>query len=197
MEIHLLRHAVTQWNKLNKAKGHTNVPLSSKGRENVSELEYIEDELVNELDVYSSDLARCAETAEIVGFDDFETDPRLRERSFGEWEGLKWDQIYDKNPDLPEYGSPEWWNLSPPNGESHREMRERALEVFNEVIEEGEDTLIVSHSGPLRFITAEILEKDPIEAMDEIHFSNCGYLNIDYSVPRVSARNKVELPENY
>ena len=197
MEIHLLRHAVTQWNKLNKAKGHTNVPLSSKGRENVSELEYIEDELVNELDVYSSDLARCAETAEIVGFDDFETDPRLRERSFGEWEGLKWDQIYDKNPDLPEYGSPEWWNLSPPNGESHREMRERALEVFNEVIEEGEDTLIVSYSGPLTFITAEILEKDPIEAMDEIHFSNCGYLNIDYSVPRVSARNKVELPENY
>lgn len=197
MELHLLRHGKTRWNELNKAMGHSDISLSSEGQENVSEQNYFEHKDLDDLDIYSSDLSRCLETAEIIGCKQIKEEPRLRERSFGKWEGLTWNQIYDQNPNLPEYGAPEWWDLSPPEGESYQEMRERTLEALNEIIQNDQNTLIISHSGPLRFITAELLDFDPMKSINEIHFSNNGYLNFNYDTSIVTSNNKVELPENY
>ena len=42
--------------------------------------------------VFSSDLSRCLETAEIIGSDP-KVDSRLREVSFGKFEGLTWEEL--------------------------------------------------------------------------------------------------------
>jgi broad specificity phosphatase PhoE len=86
----LVRHGETDWNAEGRLQGHTDRPLSDYGRRQAQQLaaELDGEELVA---IYSSDLARARETAEIVGrrlglptvFD-----PDLREKDWGTWEGL-------------------------------------------------------------------------------------------------------------
>ena len=84
----LVRHGETDWNRLGRWQGHSDTPLNARGREQAREL-------APQLDgvdvVYSSDLARARETAEILAEElgaDVRLDARLRERGFGAWEGL-------------------------------------------------------------------------------------------------------------
>jgi broad specificity phosphatase PhoE len=83
----LVRHGETDWNRDGRWQGQSDTPLNEVGRQQAVRV-------AEELDgidvVYSSDLARARETAEIVAERlglDVELDERLRERSFGAWEG--------------------------------------------------------------------------------------------------------------
>jgi broad specificity phosphatase PhoE len=84
----LVRHGETDWNRDGRWQGHSDTKLNEVGRRQARELA----EGLKGVDViYSSDLARARETAEIVGERlglDVHLEPRLRERSFGAWEGL-------------------------------------------------------------------------------------------------------------
>ena len=86
----LVRHGETDWNAVGRLQGHTDRPLSDYGRrqarELAGELEHEELEAI-----YSSDLARARETAEIVGERvglPVVVEPDLREKDWGTWEGL-------------------------------------------------------------------------------------------------------------
>jgi broad specificity phosphatase PhoE len=86
----LVRHGETDWNAEGRLQGHTDRPLSDLGRRQARQLA---GELASEeLDaIYSSDLARARETAEIVGERlglPVVLDPDLREKDWGTWEGL-------------------------------------------------------------------------------------------------------------
>ena len=86
----LVRHGETDWNADGRLQGQTNRPLSDFGRQQARRLA---DELATEdfEAIYSSDLARARETAEIVGARvglPVELDPDLREKDWGTWEGL-------------------------------------------------------------------------------------------------------------
>ena len=86
----LVRHGETDWNAEGRLQGHTDTPLNDYGRRQARTLA---DELAGEpIDaVYSSDLARARETAEIVGGRlglTVVVDPGLREKNWGSWEGL-------------------------------------------------------------------------------------------------------------
>jgi len=86
----LVRHGETDWNAEGRLQGHTDRPLSDYGRRQARELAGdLEDEALEA--IYSSDLARARETAEIVGerLDlPVVLDPDLREKDWGTWEGL-------------------------------------------------------------------------------------------------------------
>jgi broad specificity phosphatase PhoE len=89
----LVRHGETDWNRDGRWQGHSDTPLNELGRRQARDL-------AGEFDgvdvVYSSDLARARETAEILAADlglDVRLDSRLRERGFGAWEGLNADEI--------------------------------------------------------------------------------------------------------
>jgi broad specificity phosphatase PhoE len=86
----LVRHGETDWNADGRLQGHTDRPLSDHGRRQAQKLaEELEGEEIEA--IYSSDLARARETAEIVGRRiglPVELDPDLREKDWGTWEGL-------------------------------------------------------------------------------------------------------------
>jgi probable phosphoglycerate mutase len=90
MLLGLIRHGVTEWNALGRLQGQQDTPLSDAGR--LQALELGARLPVGGWDkLYSSDLARAAETArllsEAMGLAEVNWDVRLRERSFGPLEG--------------------------------------------------------------------------------------------------------------
>src|SRR6476469_9860646 len=86
----LVRHGETDWNAKGRLQGHTDRPLSDYGRRQAQQLAgELEDEELEA--IYASDLARARETAEIVGARlglPVVLDPDLREKDWGNWEGL-------------------------------------------------------------------------------------------------------------
>ncbi|HSO02081.1 MAG TPA: histidine phosphatase family protein [Gaiellaceae bacterium] len=137
----LARHGETDWNRELRIQGSSDIELNELGRRQAhalaQELEHVE------LDaVYASDLRRARATAEAVAaFHGLEVrlDARLRERSFGSWEGLTREDIAA----LPE-GSRH-------DGESDDEVRERVLEAVQAIADAhpGEQVLVVAHGGAL------------------------------------------------
>jgi broad specificity phosphatase PhoE len=93
----LVRHGETDWNRDGRWQGGSDTRLNDLGREQARALA---EQLDGDIDVlYSSDLARARETAEIVAAKlglEVRLDPRLRERGFGSWEGLTMPEIEER-----------------------------------------------------------------------------------------------------
>jgi probable phosphoglycerate mutase len=113
----LIRHGQTDWNATRRLQGHTDIPLNAAGRAQADRLRAV---LAGEpLDaVYSSDLARALDTARAVADAsgaDVIVEPALRERAFGRFEGVSFDDIEIRWPDdaarwrrrEPDFGPPD------------------------------------------------------------------------------------------
>jgi len=93
--IVLIRHGETAWNRATRIQGHTDIPLSPLG---LAQAERLAQALADEplAALYSSDLSRARQTAEAVarvqGLS-LHLDAGLRERAFGRFEGLSWEEI--------------------------------------------------------------------------------------------------------
>jgi 2,3-bisphosphoglycerate-dependent phosphoglycerate mutase len=137
----LARHGETDWNRELRIQGSSDIALNELGREQALALA---EELADvPLDaIYASDLSRAQATAAAVAAThglDVRLDARLRERSFGSWEGLTREDIAA----FPE-GSRH-------DGESDEEVRARVLEAVQEIARAhpGQQVLVVSHGGAL------------------------------------------------
>src|SRR5438874_12863025 len=66
--IYLVRHGLTEWNRERRFQGHLDVPLSVEGRAQAHRLAaWLARQPVSFTALYSSDLARAAETATTIG----------------------------------------------------------------------------------------------------------------------------------
>ena len=95
MNILLLRHGETEWNREGRLQGHRDVPLNANGRLQVSRAAEILAGLYPDIErIISSPLSRALESAEIVAGKlkyekaDIILEPILMERSFGVGEGM-------------------------------------------------------------------------------------------------------------
>jgi broad specificity phosphatase PhoE len=93
MLLYLIRHGQTEWNASGKAQGHTDIPLDHIGSD---QAERAAAALNNAglTAVFTSDLSRSVATAEKICAATSATlhvEPLLRERCFGDWEGLPFD----------------------------------------------------------------------------------------------------------
>lgn len=151
--IYILRHGKTEWNKLKKLQGRTDIPLCDEGR--IMAAEAAEKYAGVHFDVcYSSPLSRARETAEIIlkGRDvPIIFDDRLLEMGFGVYEGIV--RSFDK-PGCPInvlFEHPEDYIAPPDAGESLDELYARTGSFLEEVIkplrEAGKDVLIVAHGA--------------------------------------------------
>jgi broad specificity phosphatase PhoE len=100
--IILWRHGRTEFNATARLQGGIDVPLDEVGRWQVKQAAVELWRRHAPARIVSSDLGRAVETAgclaELAGLT-VEKDERLRERSFGEWEGLSGDQIRERWPE--------------------------------------------------------------------------------------------------
>jgi broad specificity phosphatase PhoE len=154
--ILLARHGETDWNAVGRWQGHTDRPLSERGRQQAAELA---ERLANaEIDaVYSSDLLRAVKTAEPVAKRlglPLQTLPELREVDVGTWAGLTRDEVAERFPD----GFRRWreWQAGWEDGETYDEMGERVVEAILMLAgeHEGGRVLVVSHGGAIRALHA-------------------------------------------
>ena len=151
----LVRHGETDWNAQRRWQGHSDTRLNDAGREQARRLA---EEFPRVDAVYSSDLARARETAEIVAGTiglEVRLDERLRERGFGSWEGLTMDEIESAFPD----DKRAWLAGSGPgalDAESFVAFATRVGSFVEDVGRRhaGEEVLVVAHGGTIRVVHA-------------------------------------------
>ena len=151
-ELLLVRHGETDWNRERRFQGHADPPLNDTGREQARELaEQLAGERIDA--VYTSDLRRARETAEIVASPlgaEVVALRELREIDVGSWQGLTWPEIEERHPD----GVRRWevdghgWD----GGETYEELGERIVAVLTEIAARhpAQRVLVVGHGGTVR-----------------------------------------------
>ena len=172
----LLRHGQTDWNLNRRYQGLTDIPLNSTGEQQARDANQLLKKFRFDA-VYCSDLERAMTTArlalkDIFPYEQIRYDKRLRERSFGTYEGGP----YDKENLPPEYrmamaADPE--NFKFPEGESLVDVEKRIHPFLDEIIERhpGETVLLVAH-GTLLSMLLFAIENKPVSDKVRKHVQN-------------------------
>lgn len=165
MKLILTRHTTTPWNLEGRWQGRTDIPLGEQG---IKEAEILAELLDKEaVDViYSSDLSRAKQTAEIIGRKkgvEVFCDSRLRECAFGVLEGLTKEEIFSKYGFLTEsllaLKNPSY-DFGKYGGESRDEVLSRHRSFVDELKQKHQDktVLVVGHG---RGLNTFLFEFDP------------------------------------
>ena len=164
LEVDLVRHGESLYNRLGKVQGHTNSPLTDLGREQARRVaEALKGRGVEV--IYTSDLARALETARIIG-EMVGLEPVVlegfREIALGQWEGRPMEEIRKED-----WENLELWYSRPmeakiPGAESLKAFKGRVLATFQRVMGEHPQGRIalVSHGGVLSVIISHVLGLD-------------------------------------
>ena len=144
----LLRHGRTMWNAQHRFQGQADPPLDDLGRAQAYEVAALVAALKPDL-ILSSDAKRAMQTAAPLGAITglpVTPEPRFRERSLGHWEGLTRDEV-----------------------------AERALEAFDEIADDSQLAVIVTHSATAMAMCAVLLglsQRTPVlSALANCHWS--------------------------
>lgn len=160
-ELIIIRHGETEWNQTGRFQGHSDVPLSEKGRAQAEAL--AQNLIIDHVDaIYASDLIRAMDTAAPLARRfgvDIIPDTALRELNFGTWEGRNFSDINAECPDGMKhfYSDPEKANI--PNGEPFPVFQKRVAGRVSEIVraQQGKRVVIVSHGASIRILLADIL----------------------------------------
>lgn len=148
-----MRHGATEGSEVKRYKGTIDVPLSEKGWKQIERASGLISSTGASLRaVYCSGLIRARKSAECIALDHGlrpETVAALRERNFGLWEGMSFDEIREKFPGAFEEWARDPLRHSPVGGESTLEVRDRVMSALDEIISrhDGEDVAVVAHGG--------------------------------------------------
>ncbi|WP_116107248.1 histidine phosphatase family protein [Lewinella sp. IMCC34191] len=145
-KIGFIRHGITDWNAAQRIQGQTDIPLNETGRSQVRALaERLRDEAWDY--IYSSDLSRARETAEIIARAiglSLVLDQRLREMGCGQIEGTTLEERVSR------WGDD--WRTHSLGIETKESIVSRGLSFVTEIVDRHPDAnvLIVSHGAILR-----------------------------------------------
>ena len=144
----MIRHGPTAWTEENRIQGHSDIPLSAAGRDMVCGWQVLPD--LAAYDWVSSPLSRARETAVLLSGREPAIEPRLKEMSYGEWEGLRLPDLRAELGDEMVENEARGLDFRPPGGESPGELQDRLRPWLAEVAARGRPTLAVAHHGVLR-----------------------------------------------
>lgn len=174
-KIVFVRHGQTAYNAEGRLQGQRDVPLNGKGREQASAIgRYLANRFGTEmagLDAagafWASPLERARETMALVRAAlrlppaPVHIDARLKELSFGDWEGLTWDEVEARDPAGARAREADKWRFAPPGGESYACLVERVKPWLEE--RDG-DVFVVAHGGVARAFMAILAGVAPTAA---------------------------------
>jgi probable phosphoglycerate mutase len=131
----LVRHGQTDWNLEGRYHGQSDVPLNEYGRE---QARLLAQQLQSRsfAAIYSSDLVRARETAEIISQGMHlmvALDPRLREINQGEWEGQLVEAIKERYVGLWQERKRDPVKVRPPGGETVGEVAKRVTAALDDI----------------------------------------------------------------
>jgi probable phosphoglycerate mutase len=177
--IILCRHGESEGNRDARFGGHSPTPLTEHGRSQARATgQRLADAGVDA--VYSSDLPRALETAEIIagvaGASRPLVTPLLRERSVGIFTGLTFAEAQARFPDEYQALLRRDPDSCPPGGETYTQCRNRAAEFMERVIAEhlGQRVLFVSHHLTLFQLVLHILDVESVaEPRFYVRIDNC------------------------
>ncbi|KFC66869.1 Phosphoglycerate mutase [Bosea sp. LC85] len=158
--LFLVRHGETDWNREGRLQGSKDIPLNELGREQAAEAAGRLRSLVqgyDGLDFVASPMERARETMEILRYrlglppKAYRIDERLRELTFGTWEGFTWREVRKSEREQALARERDKWSFVPPEGESYRMLAERIRPVLETLTGE---TVMVSHGGVARAVLA-------------------------------------------
>ena len=162
----LVRHGETEWNRLLRYQGQSDIELNRTGLEQAAK---VRDRLAGEMidSIYCSDLKRAVKTAEIIAekhpsVKKINQSPLLREMDFGDFEGLNFNQMRESFPHIVDERQA-WRNrgasVSAPNGESIAQLGERVSRFAQQLPDHdsNETTLLVAHGGSLQVLMCQLL----------------------------------------
>jgi len=166
MAIFLARHGETEWNRVGRWQGKTDIPLSEVGRAQARTLaDRLRDRGISQ--IFTSDLCRARETAEIVagalGVTRLSIDARLRERGFGCFEGLTREECAERHTEA-------WTRYladrrsTPTDAEPPEQVVTRVVAALTAVAELVDDTghiLVVSHGAAIRSFLHTVTGTEP------------------------------------
>jgi broad specificity phosphatase PhoE len=165
-ELVLVRHGETEWSRAGRHTGRTDLALTARGEDQARSLKL---SLLQPTDpdrppggfafILASPARRATHTAELAGLAGFETDDRLWEWDYGEYEGRTTPEIQAERPG--------WylWRDGVPGGETVERVGARADAVLERVrphLARG-DVALVAHGHMLRILTARWLGLPPAD----------------------------------
>jgi len=173
VEVVLVRHGETEWSRDGKHTGHTDVPLTERGREQAR----VVGEALRGREfgiVLTSPLSRALETCRLAGFGDrAQQRDDLMEWDYGAYEGRTTPEIRAEEPG--------WtvWQGSVPGGETIDDVAARVDRLVDELRSLEADALVFAHGHLLRVLTARWLGLEPhagrLFALDPATLSSLGY----------------------
>jgi len=181
----IIRHGQSQGNAEGRFGGHTDTPLSPRGRKQAqATAKALASE--NFSAIYSSDLPRAIETASplarLTGVS-LETTEALRERSVGVMEGLTFEEAAEQHPEQYQALLRRDFEHVLSGGESYRQTLDRASRQLDDAIEKhkGGRIALFAHTGTICILILHLL--GALDAPDLkpvwIATANCGIARFD------------------
>ena len=150
VQLALIRHGHTSWNRAGRIQGRTDIELDDQAR---SELQgKCLPAPWDKAAIVASPLARAVETAQLISGRVPEHIPDLIEMDWGDWEGKRGKDLL-ADPDCAYCDLESWgFDFYPPNGEAIQTVSDRVLGWAARL---NQDTLAVCHIGVMRVLLAE------------------------------------------
>lgn len=161
-------------------------PLTDEGRRQAEAAAQLLASLEPQVDtVYASPLQRARSTAEPIvaalGDPALHLDQELKERPFGEWDGLYFDTIANDYPEEFKAWKRDPVNFVPRGGEPMLEHRARIIGAVERIVARhpGETVVVVAHVGPIRMCISAALQM-PLECYRRLNVDYASLTCIDY-----------------
>jgi 2,3-bisphosphoglycerate-dependent phosphoglycerate mutase len=151
MKLIAVRHGETEWNAELREMGHLDSPLTPLGIQQAQALGHRLKNLGFDA-LYSSDLGRAVQTAEIIGRicdKPVQLNSSLRERHMGVFQGLTREEISEKYPEqMAAYERIGFLDLIP-GGETAQERTDRSVRILTEIASRHPEqtVVVVTHGG--------------------------------------------------
>lgn len=147
--------------------------------------------------VVSSDLRRAADSARVIAraWDaELRFDPRMRELSFGSWEGRTWEDIAGADRASLDAWGADWTLVAPPDGESGVQFAVRVRSAIDDAVgrtaRRSGEVAVVTHAGWIRVATSILLAEPLGTAFDRtIDYARAAIFDLESSGARLLAWN--------
>jgi alpha-ribazole phosphatase len=139
---------------------------------------------------FTSPSVRCTKLANALNAGTVTEDKRLMELDFGDWESCPWDTIPR---DTFDHWAHDHVNQAPPNGETFKQLHQRAIEFLMQVNTNsaGAPIVVVTHGGVIRALLAEVLGLTLMNVFRiQIDYSSVTQLLLDEHGMRVGYINR-------